>query len=244
MFKKLNVRVSPDPGKKEGCLLCGKPLVYFPRRRVMTCAVCRRQKETLCACEEGHFVCDECHGAGAVPAFLPLLMNSAERDPMKLLEEAMALKSVHLHGPEHHFLVPCVLLTAWRNCGGRLDLADALAEAVKRGRQVPGGTCGYHGACGAAVGAGIFLSILLGASPLTGEVWAQPQALTARCLLRNASLGGPRCCKRTARTAVEEAAAVAAELTGVSMPCAPVPCVYHDRNRECIGRSCPYYPAE
>ena len=30
------------------------------------------------------------------------------------------LPDVHLHGPEHHGVVPCVLLTAYRNCGGAL----------------------------------------------------------------------------------------------------------------------------
>jgi len=161
---------------------------------------------------------------------------------MALLEEIMALESVHLHGPEHHMLVPCVLLTAWHNCGGDLDLPAALMEAVKRGKQVPGGACGYLGACGAAVGAGIFISILLGASPLSGENSAKPQAVTARCLARNAELGGPRCCKRTARTAVEEAAAYAAEETGIRMELSPVSCVYHEKNRECIGHACPWFP--
>mgnify|MGYP002869165356 CR=1 FL=1 len=70
----------------------------------------------------------------------------------------MALPQVHMHGPEHHGIVPCVLLTAYRNNGGEVDLPSSLREAVRRAKQVPGGTCGYWGACGAAIGAGIDIS--------------------------------------------------------------------------------------
>ena len=161
---------------------------------------------------------------------------------MKLLEAAMALPGVHIHGPEHHALVPCVLLTAYKNCGGSLELPGSLTEAVKRGGKVPGGSCGYLGACGAAVGAGIFLSILLGSHPLNAEAWPKPQRLTAACLEKIAAAGGPRCCKRSARLAVETAAGFVRELTGLPMACASVSCIYTAKNRECIGGACPFAP--
>ena len=72
----------------------------------------------------------------------------------------MDLPSVHMHGPEHHAIVPSVLLTALRNNGERMNYDTALSEICKRARQVPGGTCGYWGVCGAAAGAGIFMSVM------------------------------------------------------------------------------------
>lgn len=76
-----------------------------------------------------------------------------------------------MHGPEHHAIVPSVLLTALRNNGERMNYDTALSEICKRARQVPGGTCGYWGVCGAAAGAGIFMSVMTGSGPLHKDAW-------------------------------------------------------------------------
>lgn len=118
-----------------GCLLCGKPLRYeliaVPRR----CSVCGEEKLSDAVCEDGHFVCNECHAAGLDEFFVPFLLQSQERDPLKLLEERMALPQAHMHGPEHHAIVPCVLLTAFHNNGGGLH-----GGAARRGDAAEHGT--------------------------------------------------------------------------------------------------------
>ena len=225
-----------------GCLLCGKPLRYERTAVPRICAVCGAEALSACACEDGHFVCDRCHTAGLDAFFLPYLLHTSERDPQRLLEQVMALPQVHLHGPEHHAIVPCVLLTAYHNCGGGNDLRSDLADALERGRQVPGGICGYWGVCGAAAGAGIYLSILTGSNPLNGAAWGIPQQLAARCLEANARIGGPRCCKRSSRLAVHEAVRLTGELFRIQMPETRPRCTYHAQNRECIGPRCPYHP--
>ena len=116
-----------------------------------------------------------------------------------------------------------------------------LSAALSRGRQVPGGTCGFWGVCGAAAGAGIYMSVLTASSPVNKEAWPIPQLLVARCLERLAEVGGPRCCKRTSRLCVSEAAAFTAERFGVQMPLSEIRCTYMADNRECIGQDCPYY---
>lgn len=231
-------------GHFSGCMLCGKPLVYEKEPRLRRCSVCGEEKLGDCACEDGHFVCDACHSAGLDAFFIPFLLRSTETCPQTLLEQVLALPQVHMHGPEHHAIVPCVLLTAFHNCGGGNDLKADLSLALKRGRQVPGGACGYWGVCGAAAGAGIYMSVLTGSAPLNGKVWGVPQELVSRCLAANAALGGPRCCKRTSRTAVHEAARFTAERLGVVMPEREIRCTFTKENRECIGRACPYFPAE
>ncbi len=229
-------------GRFSGCLLCGKPLVYEKTPVPRVCSICGEESLSDCACEDGHFVCDRCHTAGLDSFFIPLLLQSTEKDPLRLLEVVMALPQVHLHGPEHHAIVPCVLLTAFHNNGGGNELRGDLAAALKRGKQVPGGTCGYWGVCGAAAGAGIYLSVLTGSSPVNESAWALPQQLVARCLEANVAAGGPRCCKRTSRLAITEAARFTKELFGVEMPLSEIRCGYFRQNRECIGRSCPYFP--
>ena len=184
---------SPAPDRtphKTGCLLCGKPLRYFKETKPLRCAICGKEADANCTCEDGHFVCDNCHESSSIAFFVPLLLASAEKDPLELFERVIALRQVHMHGPEHHIIVPCVLLTAYRNNGGAIDLEPALKEAVRRASQVPGGTCGYWGVCGAAAGAGIYMSTCIrtpgrsrsGSSPtfsIRWPTWADPAAASA-----------------------------------------------------------------
>ncbi len=237
-----SVRAAGKKNVFSGCMLCGKALRYdliaVPRR----CAVCGEEKLSDAVCEDGHFVCNDCHAAGLDEFFVPFLLQSEEKDPLALLERVMTLPQVHMHGPEHHAIVPCVLLTAWHNCGGEGDLKTLLSAALGRGQQVPGGACGYWGVCGAAAGAGIFMSVLTGSNPVNKDAWPIPMQLTSRCLARLAEVGGPRCCKRTSRLCITEAAAFTAERFGVTMPLAPIRCTYMSENKECIGPVCPYFP--
>ena len=225
-----------------GCMLCGKPLRYelvaVPRR----CAVCGEEKLSDAICEDGHFVCNACHSAGLDEFFVPFLLQSKEKDPLVLFEQVMSMPQVHMHGPEHHAIVPCVLLTAWHNCGGEGEIKKMLSAALSRGKQVPGGACGFWGVCGAAAGAGIYLSVLIGSTPVNKEAWAIPMELTSRCLKRLAEVGGPRCCKRNSRLCIQQAAAFTAERFGIEMPLTEISCTYMSENRECIGERCPFFP--
>jgi hypothetical protein len=58
----------------------------------------------------------------------------------------------------------------------------ALETVLKRSSKVPGGWCGYYGACGAAVGVGIAVSALTGATPLKGQERSLALAATAFAL--------------------------------------------------------------
>lgn len=229
------------PNHEKDCILCGKPLVYFPAAKVMTCAVCGKEKAANAACEDGHFVCDECHTADGAAIFHSLRGN-VEKDPIRLFMDVCALPCVHVHGPEHHGIVPCVLVTAYRNNGGEIEYEDCLQEAWTRGKKIPGGACGFLGVCGAAAGAGIFASILCEATPLTAEVWDVPQRVTMEALRRMTEIGGPRCCKRTGRIALETAADFVEQRYGIRMPVSKEKCIYSDKNRECLHEKCPYFP--
>ena len=234
-------RPGKTAAKRPDCVLCGKPLLYFQEEKLLECAICHKVKPANAACEDGHFVCDTCHSGGGA-AILTLLRASKEKDPIALLHQVFQLEDVHLHGPEHHSIVPCVLITAFHNCGGQINYDACLLEAWNRGRKIPGGACGFLGVCGAAVGAGIFASIVSKASPLTAEQWEIPQRLTARCLETLAEIGGPRCCKRTSRISIECAAAFSEKEFGVSMPVSRPSCAYWAWNNECIRQRCPFFP--
>ena len=225
-----------------GCLICGAPIRYSTTSSLQTCSICHKEQPTNAVCENGHFICDACHSYGTYASVIATLRNSTEKNPLLLLEAIMDFPSVHMHGPEHHAIVPCVLLTALRNNGEHLDYDTALSEICKRAKHLPGGICGFWGVCGAAAGAGIFMSVMTGSGPLHKDAWPFPQKLVSVILSRLADVGGPRCCKRTSRIAIEETVRFYSQFSSVKIPLFSATCKYHNKNRECIEEECPYYP--
>ena len=140
-------------------------------------------------------------------------------------------------------MVGAALLTAYRNAGGGLDLEQALGEMYSRGRAVPGGACGFWGACGAGISAGQFLAIATGSTPLAREPWGLSNQLTARALEAIGKAGGPRCCKRDSWLAILAAVDFVRERLGVAMTPAVPRCTYSSQNAQCIGSRCPFSPA-
>ena len=231
------------PDNNQNCIICGKTLIYFQEEKMLECRICHKFKPANACCEDGHFVCDDCHVGGGAP-ILDYLLCSKEKDPIALYIQVCNLSAVHLHGPEHHSIVPCVLMTTYHNCGGDIEFEECLQEAWARGRKVPGGACGFLGVCGAAAGAGIFASIVSEASPLTEKEWEIPQRLTANCLNAMVKVGGPRCCKRTGRIAIECAAKYSEEVFGVRMSYTTPKCTFSARNKECLHQRCPFFNPE
>ncbi len=224
---------------KEECLICGLPLKYTETEREMECAVCHKKELSAACCEGGHYVCSECHMAG-VDRVLGLCLKETSKNPYVILEKLMALDFCHMHGPEHHILVGSALITAYKNAGGEVDLPKALGEMQARGKKVPGGVCGFWGACGAAVSSGIFVSIVTGSTPLAEEEWGLSNLMTSQSLYAIGKIGGPRCCKRNGFLAVTEGVKFAKEHLGVAMELSEIHCVHSQKNNQCIGKRCPF----
>lgn len=147
----------------------------------------------------------------------------------------------HMHGPEHHIMVGAALLTAFKNAGGDINLNKSLKEMRTRGKQVPGGTCGFWGACGAGISAGIFMSIVTGSSPLAKNTWGMANKMTSKALESIGEVGGPRCCKRDSYISILDAIQFANENLGVEMESSDIVCKWSKHNNQCIGLRCPFF---
>lgn len=225
----------------EACLVCGAELEYFVESREMVCSFCRRTVSSNAACRNGHFVCDACHERQALSVIREIALKAVSHSPMEIALEMMRDPHIHMHGPENHVLVGSALLAAYRNAGGTVELDTALSEMEQRGRQVPGGICGLWGCCGAAVSAGIFVSIVTGSTPLAVGAFGLSNQMTAAALTAIGAVGGPRCCKRNAFLSIEQAVQFCREHLQVDMSekCGYI-CEFHERNRECIGKRCSF----
>ncbi len=225
--------------REEGCLICKAPLEYLEVDEPMECAICHKQENSKTRCVSGHYVCDECHTAG-MDVIVGLCLNQTSKDPVVILNEMMNQPFCHMHGPEHHVMVGASLLTAYHNAGGDIDLKAELAEMMSRGRKVPGGTCGYWGACGAGVSSGIFISIIAGSTPLAQEPFALCHRMTSTSLGKIADVGGPRCCKRDSYLSILSAIDFVKEHFGVEMEKHEIVCTHASENKQCIGERCPF----
>jgi uncharacterized protein len=227
---------------RRGCLACGSDLVYLLKAQPMVCSGCGATHASRARCEQGHFFCDSCHAGTAVDAIERTCLASDETDPLAMALVAMRHPKVKMHGPEHHFLAPAVLIAAWCNLRGEGgQKAALLAEVRRRSEPVLGGFCGFQGTCGAGVGNGIFFSMVTAGSPLTGKQRGLANRATAEALSIIGNTNAPRCCKRDTFLALLSAARFARKHLDINFPIKSVRCEFREMNDECTEVECPFY---
>lgn len=224
---------------KEECLICKAPLEYLNTDILMECEICHKKENTKTRCINGHYVCNDCHTQG-LAAIIDLCRKETSKNPIVIIEEMMALPFCHMHGPEHHVMVGAALLTAYKNAGGKIDLHSTLIEMMNRGKSVPGGSCGFWGACGAGISTGMFISIISQSTPMSNEPFALSHKMTAKSLEEIGKIGGPRCCKRDSFLSIFTAIDFVKENFNITMEKPEVVCKYSAQNNQCIGKRCPF----
>ncbi len=229
-----------DEKHTEGCMLCGGELVYSEKPRSMVCAYCGRSIESECACKFGHYVCDECHARDALGIIETACLSSHTCNPFEIADAVMSHPRITMHGPEHHALVAGALVASYRNKMGKATDED-VKEAIRRGSNVPGGYCGFSGACGAAIGLGIAVAVVTKSTPIAREPWKQANNATSCALSTIAEHGGPRCCKRNVWLALEKALSETM-FKGLEIYKKRPVCKYMSRNKECRKKACPFFP--
>ncbi|HVO40059.1 MAG TPA: DUF5714 domain-containing protein [Spirochaetia bacterium] len=235
-----------EPAAVSGCLICGAPLVYAQEHSARTCAICGAQASSNAACEAGHYVCDSCHSGSANDLIQRVCAVSSSAAPLEIASMIMRSPLVKMHGPEHHFLVPAVLLCAYCNAKGLpAEEKDRMIRiARRRAEDVKGGFCGFLGSCGAGMGTGMFVSIVTGATPVSRSEWGLANLMTSESLRVIAEHGGPRCCKRDSFFAILSAVSFLRSRLGVDLDATPAPvCGWSDKNKECLREECVFYSA-
>lgn len=224
---------------KKECLICEAPLVYLESDKIMVCTVCHKKENSKTRCVNGHYVCNECHTKG-MDVIIGFCMSETSKSPVWIIKQLMEQSFCHMHGPEHHVMVGAALLTAYKNAGGDIELHQALIEMMNRGKSVPGGACGFWGACGAGISTGMFVSIISNFTPLTVEPFALSHLMTSKALEQIGMAGGPRCCKRDSFLSILAAIDFVQQHFQISMEKTEIVCGYSAQNNQCIGKQCPF----
>jgi hypothetical protein len=225
-----------------GCIICGEDLLYSHQNKEMNCSVCSKKYSSNVQCKSGHYVCDNCHQSDANDYIENYCKNTFEIDPIKIAIAIMTNPKINMHGPEHHFLVPAVLLSTYCNIRNEHEyIREKLILAKERSKNILGGFCGFYGTCGAGVGTGIFMSIITNATPFSKDAWKLCNLMTAKGLEHIANNGGPRCCKRDTFAAIETACDFLETNFNVKLPTEKITCTFSSMNKECKKNECKYF---
>lgn len=229
---------SPQAKIEHDCMVCGNALSYNTKTVKATCHYCSRECRANIRCPDGHFVCDQCHQKEGLAIIRQICLKSNEVDMITLLKKIRAQHTIPMHGPEHHAMLPGIILATARNSGLKVSNGDILT-GIERGSKVPGGSCGYMGNCGAATGVGIAFAVLCEATPLTPDGRQKAQSATAQILTKIAKTKAGRCCQRESYIALCEVAKLSEQLTAVKLKADDsLACSQYDDNRECIRKQC------
>lgn len=223
---------------KEECLICEAPLVYLKTDEIMECAVCHKKENSNTRCAKGHYVCNECHTKG-MDAIIALCLKETSKNPVRIVKKLMDQPFCHMHGRNTMSWL-AALLTAYKNAGGNIELRQALIEMMNRGKSVPGGACGFWGACGAGISTGMFISIISNSTPLAVEPFGLSHLMTSKALEQIGVVGGPRCCKRDSFLSILAAIDFVEQHFQISMEKTETVCSYSAQNNQCIGKRCPF----
>lgn len=168
-------------------------------------------------------------------------LQSTQTNPLALALELMQQDFVRMHGPEHHYLTAAALATAYGNKTGK-NSAEMLEKLQKRCMAILPAVCAHYGACGDVQGAGAFISVLIGATHLSGEEWRTVNEMTLACQEQIAQFKGPRCCKRTTMATLVAAMKFLNEKWELDFETdEAVQCIFTSNNPECHRTECRYY---
>ncbi len=235
------LQLTPLARMQSGCMVCGSPLSYFSHEKERQCAYCKITFSANGVCENGHFVCDTCHSRDGLKIIENICLESKETDMLSLFEEIRRHPALPVNGPEHHALVPGIILSTYRNLGGDI-VPSTISSGIQRGSKIAGGHCAFMGVCGAAIGVGISFSMILDADPLKPSERRTVQTVTHEVMSQIAGLNAARCCQRDAWIALNKAAELSKTVLPVALVAkASFACRQRHKNKECMGSDCPLY---
>jgi hypothetical protein len=225
------------------CILCGEELLKLKESDTLRCDFCGKVNSISNQCTNGHSICDECLALPVNEFIKQSCLKYKGTDPIELAVSIMNSPLIRMHGPEHHFIVPAVLLTATYNLQGKQSLIPELLNKIEKiVEEESPKSCSYNlGNCGAAIGTGIFLKAYENIDNMTEDEWSLTNMIIAQSLKKVAESGGPRCCKRDTYISIESAVEFLKEKYNIELNFSDAKCTFSHRNKSCKREDCNFY---
>lgn len=222
------------------CPICGEKM--FISQSEVSCIYCEAKAKEDYVCNKGHYICEKCRIANPKELILNTCKNSKERNPLKLAALLMKHPGISIHGPEHHYIVGCIILTILKNLGIFNVSPSDFDKVIARVARIPYGACGSWGACGAAISAGVAFSVASKATMLSKNERKNALTIVSKALEEIAKLNGPRCCKASVFLTLIETLKFINKLYGLNCNVDEnYICEFSDRNEDCLKERCPFY---
>lgn len=210
----------------------------------MICTLCGKAEAGYVQCENGHYVCQSCHGRDYMDAIQAFIAMADGDHPLLLAEGLLNKLDLPMLGCEHAWLAVAALMVALKNHGPLVVTEDMILEALERTRrQAIGAYCGLTGVCGMAPAVGSVFSVLLGASCSGDLETATTMKVVSRIIDAIADETGPCCCKNFLRTTIKTAGSLLKEYLQIDLPIEDeIYCLDGDRHPHgCRRERCTYY---
>lgn len=184
-----------------GCPLCEKP--WQEVEGVIPCGFCGTEEKGEFRCGNGHYVCEDCRTGDPREVVIRICERSTTTNPLALWELVTSHGAFRGHGPQFHFVLVPILATVLRNRGLQGLSQEQIRKAVDRLSEIPALSCAETGICGTAATAGVIVSLITGATPVSNLERRMALSATAKALLEIAFHHGGRCCRQSSLATLE-----------------------------------------
>ena len=225
------------------CIICGDELESMDKEIETHCDYCGKMGKSNARCKSSHIICEDCLNMPVNEFIKKQCLSYKDIDPNALAVQIMNSPLIRMHGSEHHFIVPAVMLTCtYKNIKTDKDLSTLLDIAEDLAMNTISQDCQFDcDFCGAANSTRIFLDLFTQNSDNSDEILSLDKILTARCIKTIAELNLPRCCKRDTYITIQETTKFLKENFELDLPESSAKCTFSLRNKSCGREICIYY---
>ena len=164
-------------------------------------------------------------------------------NPLELAVEIMNNPIIRMHGGEHHYLTPAVLLTVYNNLtnkfSNKLEKLDELEQFIAQ--NAPKSCSLDTGTCGAAIGAGVFFANFMQDSFAPEVLERLSDNIRTESIRQIDEIGLSRCCKRDTYISLEVTSKVLRDHLDLNIIMSDPKCTFSLRNKSCGLEDCPFY---
>jgi hypothetical protein len=220
-------------------------LTEYQHSQKHICMICGEISDSYIKCDRGHFVCDRCDNLDAADFIETFCAFTPTEDPMQTAQIALRHPKIGFNTLLHHFLTAAVLLSSYYNKKKRFDIKrKKIHEARLLLDKVNFCASPTYGICGSAVACGVFLSLIIGETPVAVKSWEMTNRITAQAQLALVELGSPRCCKRDMFLSLLEALHFLRDYLDIIITHTGIECEFHANFKDCPGNKCPFFKVE
>ncbi len=225
------------------CMICGDELETLEKEIETHCDFCGKLAKADTGCKSSHIICEDCLNMPVNDYIKKLCLSDKGDDPMALAVKIMNSPIVRMHGSEHHFIVPAVMITCtYKYMQPAQDLHLLLDKAEDLAMNTISQDCQFDCKfCGAALGSSIYLNLFTQALNSEDDVLSMDKILISRCLNRISEVNLPSCCKRDTYLSIDEIIIFIKEKFEIELPKSEAKCTFSLRNKSCGREICMFY---